>query len=42
MPAPTNTSVRAKVESSADKINGTGTYWANGLVNACDAVGCVR
>ncbi|MEW9872584.1 S8 family serine peptidase [Arthrobacter sp. HS15c] len=38
-----NASVRAKVESSADeKINGTGTYWANGLVNACDAVGCVR
>ncbi|TAP44603.1 S8 family peptidase [Arthrobacter sp. S39] len=39
----TNTSVRAKVESSANEnIYGTGTYWANGLVNACDAVGCVR
>lgn len=38
-----NTSVRAIVESSADeKIYGTNTYWANGLVNACDAVGCAR
>ena len=38
-----NASVRAKVESSADRtIDGTGTYWANGLVNACDAVGCQR
>ena len=36
---PTNASVRAKVESSADKsVKGTGTYWANGLVNAYDAV----
>jgi thermitase len=38
-PAATNTSIRAKVESTADKINGTGTYWANGRVNACRAVG---
>lgn len=38
-----NASVRDKVESSADEtVYGTGTYWANGLVNACDAVGCVR
>lgn len=39
-----NASVRAKVESSADdSIFGTDPYWAaNGLVNACDAVGCVR
>lgn len=39
-----NASVRAKVESSADdSIFGTDTYWAaNGLVNACDAVGCER
>lgn len=38
-----NASVRDKVESSADEnIYGTGMYWANGLVNACDAVGCVR
>jgi thermitase len=38
----TNESVRAKVESSATKIPGTGTNWANGRVNACDAVDCVR
>lgn len=37
-----NTAVRARVESSADKIKGTGTYWANGRVNACSAVGCVQ
>ncbi|MGY4543729.1 thermitase [Arthrobacter sp. UYNi723] len=37
-----NTSVREKVESTADKIPGTGTYWAHGRVNACDAVACVR
>jgi len=36
-----NTSVRAKVESTADPISGTGTYWAHGRVNACKAVGCV-
>jgi len=35
-----NTSVRAKVESSADPISGTGSYWAHGRVNACKAVGC--
>ena len=35
-----NTSVRAKVESSADPISGTGSYWAHGRVNACRAVGC--
>jgi thermitase len=34
-----NKSVRAKVESSADEIKGTGTYWAKGRVNACEAVG---
>jgi thermitase len=28
----------AIVESTADKIGGTGTYWANGRVNACRAV----
>ncbi|TLM73242.1 S8 family serine peptidase [Pseudarthrobacter sp. NamB4] len=41
-PAATSTSVRAKVESTAEKINGQQTYWAHGRVNACDAVGCVR
>jgi thermitase len=35
----TNTSVRANVESTADKITGTGTDWAHGRVNACRAVG---
>ncbi|TLM73246.1 S8 family serine peptidase [Pseudarthrobacter sp. NamB4] len=35
-----NTSVRAKIESSADKIKGTGTFWDEGRVNACEAVGC--
>lgn len=34
-----NTSVRAKVESTADPILGTGSYWASGRVNACRAVG---
>lgn len=34
----TNASVRAKVESTADKIPGTGTYWAHGRVNADRAV----
>ena len=33
-----NTSVRAKVESTADKISGTGTYWKHGRVNADKAV----
>jgi thermitase len=37
-PGATNTSVRATVESTADKIAGTGTYWANGRVNASNAV----
>ncbi|GIU56698.1 S8 family serine peptidase [Arthrobacter sp. NicSoilC12] len=34
----TNTSVRANIESTADKISGTGTYWAHGRVNADKAV----
>ncbi|MFE5836676.1 S8 family serine peptidase [Arthrobacter sp. NPDC056493] len=34
----TNTSVRANVESTADKISGTGTLWAYGRVNADKAV----
>lgn len=40
-PGATHTSVRAKVESTADKIAGTGTYWAHGRVNACNAVKCI-
>ncbi|MDP9986660.1 thermitase [Arthrobacter oryzae] len=35
-----NASVRTKVESTADPISGTGSYWAHGRVNACKAVGC--
>ncbi|WP_426989930.1 S8 family serine peptidase [Pseudarthrobacter sp. Y6] len=37
-PGATNTSVRANIESSADPISGTGTYWAHGRVNADRAV----
>lgn len=40
-----NAAVRAQVESTADPINGTGTWWAKGRVNACKAVGaagCVQ
>jgi thermitase len=37
-PGSTNTSVRANVESTADKVPGTGTYWAYGRVNAYNAV----
>lgn len=38
-----NKSVRAKIESSADKIEGTGSLWDEGRVNACKAVGgCQR
>lgn len=32
------TSVRTSIESTADKIPGTGTSWAHGRVNACKAV----
>ncbi|MDQ0679638.1 thermitase [Arthrobacter pascens] len=37
-PGATHTSVRAYVESTADKITGTGTYWQHGRVNAGNAV----
>jgi thermitase len=37
-PGATQTSVRANIESTADKISGTGTYWAYGRVNADRAV----
>ena len=33
-----NKAIREKVQSTADKIPGTGTYWANGRVNANNAV----
>lgn len=31
--------VRARLEATADKISGTGTYWSAGRVNAANAVG---
>ncbi len=34
----TNVSVRANVETTAEKIPGTGTYWIHGRVNAFNAV----
>ena len=37
-PGATNTSVRANVESSAEDVAGTGTYWAHGRVDAFEAV----
>ena len=35
----TNSCVRQRIESTADPIPGTGTYWRWGRVNACKAVG---
>ncbi|MDQ0851285.1 thermitase [Arthrobacter sp. B3I9] len=37
-PAAANSAVRAKVESTTDAIDGVGTYWAHGRVNANNAV----
>ncbi|MET3172451.1 UNVERIFIED_ORG: thermitase [Arthrobacter sp. UYCu721] len=37
-PGASSSAIRAKVESTADKIGGTGTFWANGRVNAFNAV----
>ncbi len=34
--------VKNLIESTADKIPGTGTYWANGRINACKALGNSR
>lgn len=36
--SPDKASVRAKIESTADPISGTGTDWTHGRVNACKAV----
>lgn len=35
-----NSQVRNKIESSADAISGTGTYWRYGRINACRALDC--
>lgn len=34
-----NSAVRQQIESTADAIPGTGTYWIHGRINACNAVG---
>ncbi len=39
-PTWTNSQVRDKIESTADKISGTGSYWQYGRINACSAVDC--
>lgn len=36
----TNSQVRGQIESTADPISGTGSYWTHGRINACRAVGC--
>ncbi|HET7098823.1 MAG TPA: S8 family peptidase [Patescibacteria group bacterium] len=36
----TNTQVRNQIQSTADAIAGTGTYWTWGRINVCRAVGC--
>jgi thermitase len=38
IPAAANAAVRLKVESTTDTIDGVGTYWAHGRVNANNAV----
>lgn len=35
-----NTQVRGKIESTADRISKTGSYWTFGRINACLAVDC--
>lgn len=35
----TNDEVRARLETYADKIPGTGTLWSSGRLNACNAAG---
>jgi thermitase len=40
-PSWTNLQIRDRLESSADKISGTGTYWSKGRINACKALDCV-
>src|SRR3990172_11420031 len=39
-PSWSNSHIRNQIESTADKIAGTGSYWAKGRINACSAVGC--
>ncbi len=37
-----NSQIRNKIESSADKIAKTGSYWVHGRINACKAVDCIQ
>lgn len=39
-PSFSNSDVRSKIESSAEKIAKTGTYWINGRIDACAALNC--
>jgi len=39
-PSFSNLEIRQKLESSADAISGTGSYWKYGRINACKALGC--
>src|SRR3989344_9270853 len=39
-PGWTNSQVRNKIESNADAISGTGTYWRYGRINVCKALDC--
>jgi len=34
-----NQVIRDRIESTADRIPGTGIYWIYGRINACKAVG---
>ena len=34
-----NQAVRQRIESTADRVAGTGSYWVYGRINACKAVG---
>jgi thermitase len=38
-PGRTNAEVRSLIESTADPVPGTGTYWQYGRINACNAAG---
>lgn len=39
-PSWSNSTIRSKIEQTADKISGTGTYWTYGRINACKALDC--
>lgn len=41
-PGWTNNQVRGRIESTADKIAGTGSYWTYGRINVCKAVECTQ